>query len=389
MLREVLKKEEKKVEYLELIYDLIFVYVIGRNNTLLHNVSNGFVEMNMFAAYLLCSLTVIQIWSFSTYYINMHGRNGLREHVFILINMFLLYFLGEGTRADWQQQQLLLQYVLAWALILINIGTQYILELRNRKNDPMIFRQTRRMLIVLFGEAAIVLCILPVYHATGVNLAPAAILYGIVGTMVHGKNAKVRLVDFTHLSERIMLYVVFTFGEMIIALSGYFEGELTVNSVYFALMSFLIVVGLFLSYGTVYDHLIDREMSTPGLIYMLLHIILIFALSLITASLEFMRNDEINLLPKMILLILSVLMFYLPLFFTLRYGKSRCRPTARFILLMTGIAVSFVLLMLLFREYMHINIALTVLYVFGVFFILYRFGKAKETPQEKIENSNE
>ncbi|MEF2885169.1 MAG: low temperature requirement protein A [Ruminococcus sp.] len=387
MLREVLKKEEKKVEYLELIYDLIFVYVIGRNNTLLHNVSNGFVEMNMFAAYLLCSLTVIQIWSFSTYYINMHGRNGLREHVFILINMFLLYFLGEGTRADWQQHQL--QYVLAWALILINIGTQYILELRNRKNDPMIFRQTRRMLIVLFGEAAIVLCILPVYHATGVNLAPAAILYGIVGTMVHGKNAKVRLVDFTHLSERIMLYVVFTFGEMIIALSGYFEGELTVNSVYFALMSFLIVVGLFLSYGTVYDHLIDREMSTPGLIYMLLHIILIFALSLITASLEFMRNDEINLLPKMILLILSVLMFYLPLFFTLRYGKSRCRPTARFILLMTGIAVSFVLLMLLFREYMHINIALTVLYVFGVFFILYRFGKAKETPQEKIENSNE
>ena len=387
MLREVLKKEEKKVEYLELIYDLIFVYVIGRNNTLLHNVSNGFVEMNMFAAYLLCSLTVIQIWSFSTYYINMHGRNGLREHVFILINMFLLYFLGEGTRADWQQHQL--QYVLAWALILINIGTQYILELRNRKNDPMIFRQTRRMLIVLFGEAAIVLCILPVYHATGVNLAPAAILYGIVGTMVHGKNAKVRLVDFTHLSERIMLYVVFTFGEKIIALSGYFEGELTVNSVYFALMSFLIVVGLFLSYGTVYDHLIDREMSTPGLIYMLLHIILIFALSLITASLEFMRNDEINLLPKMILLILSVLMFYLPLFFTLRYGKSRCRPTARFILLMTGIAVSFVLLMLLFREYMHINIALTVLYVFGVFFILYRFGKAKETPQEKIENSNE
>ncbi len=386
MLREVLKKEEKKVEYLELIYDLIFVYVIGRNNTLLHNVSNGFVEMNMFAAYLLCSLTVIQIWSFSTYYINMHGRNGLREHVFILINMFLLYFLGEGTRADWQQHQL--QYVLAWALILINIGTQYILELRNRKNDPMIFRQTRRMLIVLFGEAAIVLCILPVYHATGVNLAPAAILYGIVGTMVHGKNAKVRLVDFTHLSERIMLYVVFTFGEMIIALSGYFAGELTVNSVYFALMSFLIDVGLFLSYGTVYDHLIDREMSTPGLIYMLLHIILIFALSLITASLEFMRNDEINLLPKMILLILSVLMFYLPLFFTLRYGKSRCRPTARFILLMTGIAVSFVLLMLLFREYMHINIALTVLYVFGVFFILYRFGKAKETPQEKIENSN-
>lgn len=111
---------------------------------------------------------------------------------------------------------------------------------------------------------------------------------------------------------------------------------------------------------------------------MLLHIILIFALSLITASLEFMRNAEINLFPKMMLLIISFLMFYIPLFFTLRYSKSRCRPTAGFMLTMAGFAVSFVVLMLRFREYMHINIALTVLYVFGIFFMLYRFGKAKD-----------
>ena len=29
--------KEKKVEYIELIYDLIFVYIIGRNNSLLHH----------------------------------------------------------------------------------------------------------------------------------------------------------------------------------------------------------------------------------------------------------------------------------------------------------------------------------------------------------------
>ena len=31
------KNEEKKVEYIELVYDLIFVYIIGRNNLILHN----------------------------------------------------------------------------------------------------------------------------------------------------------------------------------------------------------------------------------------------------------------------------------------------------------------------------------------------------------------
>lgn len=78
------KIEEKKVEYLELIYDLIFVYVIGRNNSLLHQTTNGFVDGKVFIAYIICTLTIIQIWNFSTYYINMHGRNKLRDHIFLL-----------------------------------------------------------------------------------------------------------------------------------------------------------------------------------------------------------------------------------------------------------------------------------------------------------------
>ena len=54
-------KEEKKVEYIELIYDLIFVYIIGRNNSLLHDFENGFVAFGAFLAYVLTTLAVIQI----------------------------------------------------------------------------------------------------------------------------------------------------------------------------------------------------------------------------------------------------------------------------------------------------------------------------------------
>ena len=75
------------------------------------------------------------------------------------------------------------------------------------------------------------------------------------------------------------------------------------------------------------------------------------------------------------MLILSFIMYYVSLFFTLRYSKSKCRPNARFILSLVSIGVSFVVLMLLFRRNMYINIALTVLYVFGIFLILHRFSK--------------
>ena len=81
-----IEKAEKKVEYIELIYDLIFVYMIGRNNQLLHNFENGFVATNAFLTYVLCTLAIIQVWNFTTFYINMFGRNGVRDHIFLFVN---------------------------------------------------------------------------------------------------------------------------------------------------------------------------------------------------------------------------------------------------------------------------------------------------------------
>ncbi|MBQ1715575.1 MAG: low temperature requirement protein A, partial [Firmicutes bacterium] len=121
--------KEKKVEYLELIYDLIFVYIVGRNNSLLQHIEGGFVSGGVFLGYLLGTLAIIQIWNFSTFYINHYGRNGVRDHVFLFLNMFLLYFMGEATDIAWQST--FYMYSASWALILINIGIQYLIEIRN------------------------------------------------------------------------------------------------------------------------------------------------------------------------------------------------------------------------------------------------------------------
>ena len=172
-----------------------------------------------------------------------------------------------------------------------------------------------------------------------------------------------------------MLYVVFTFGEMVIAISGYFNGKLSFNNIYFSLGAFLIVVGLFLSYGTFYDHIIDREQSTDGLSYMLIHIFIIFGLNNITTSLEFMREEEIRLMPKTAFLIGSFLTFFVFLFLTRRYAKKTCKPPLGFYLKMGGMALSFIVLMLIFRENMWVNIAISVVYVYAVYGVIYRLGR--------------
>lgn len=373
------QKGEKKVEYLELIYDLIFVYLIGRNNALLHPVENGFVSGDAFLAYVLCTLAVIQIWNFSTFYINLYGRNGVRDHVFLFINMYLLYHMADGISTGWQSS--FYRFCLAWALILVNLGVQYLLELRHHALAPWETKQIRRKAAILLAEALLVGVHMLVYRLTGVSIAYVPILFGIAATALSGRTNDLVPVDFGHLSERAMLYVVFTFGEMIIAISDYFAGEVTPSGLYFSLMAFLIVAGLFLSYEVLYNRIIDREMTTNGTGYMIIHVFLIFALNNISVSLEFMHRETVALLPKTLFLGGSFVLYFVFLFLTALYAKRSCAFRCRFVYLLAGLCVGFFALMLLLREEMVLNIAVSAVFVYCVFLLLYRRGRADRLPE--------
>ncbi|MBR2560713.1 MAG: low temperature requirement protein A [Eubacterium sp.] len=375
----LLDKSEKKVEYIELIYDLIFVYLVGRNNELLHHVENGFVSPQTFLAYILCTLAIIQIWNFTMYYINMFGRNGWRDHVFLFINMYLMYFIGQSTRSDWQAYQT--QYHVAWGLILANIGIQYAVEAGNHREDAATLAMIRQRCVTLFAEAALVFAAAASDGIRSVILTAAAILCGILLSAAAGRRYVTGYVDFAHLSERAMLYVVFTFGEMIIVLAAYFNGggRFSWNTIYFSLMAFLIVTGLFLSYEIVYDHLIDRERADNGLLYTLVHIFIIFMLNNITAALEFMRKEEIALVPKLLMIVFSIIGYYVFLFCLSPYAKAGCRMTKGFVVKMLLLAAAFAVAMVALRNSMAANILVTVIFVYLTYGVLSMAKKATGT----------
>ncbi len=374
-----IENSEKKVEYIELIYDLIFVYMTGRNNQIIHTFETGFVARGAFMTYVLSTLAIIQIWNFTTFYINMFGRNSVRDHIFLFVNMYLLYFIGQGTRNDWQAFQT--QYHIAWGLILLNIGLQYCIELRNHKKKCWNRDIIIRMAATLFTEAVLVFVAVIPNTTLGIIFSIAAIFSGIILTAISRSKSAGGKVDFMHLSERAMLFVVFTFGEMIIAVASYFmgDGTVSINTIYFSLMAFLIVVGLFLSYGYIYDHLIDREGEYDGMLYMALHIFIIFFMNNITASLEYMQEETIDLLPKMIFLIISVVGYFAFLFFLRSYMKKSSRPTKLLAVVMVVMTAVFAVSMILLCKMMAVNILITLVYVFGMFGLIYFNKQTKNT----------
>lgn len=381
----IFKKEEKKVEYLELVYDLVFVYLIGRENAILHHFQNGFIEPGAFITFLVSTLAVIQIWTFATFYINLYGRNGARDHVFLLVNMYLIYFIGESTRNDWQAYQT--QYHIAWGLIVLNVGIQYLLELRNHEADVWNRELILRMIVNLCVEAVLIFLAAIPNQRTGVLFSVLAILSGMILTLVTRHRTGGGLVDFAHLSERAMLYVVFTFGEMIIAIAAYFKGDGRFHgeTLYVSLMTFLIVVGLFLSYEVIYDHLIDREGDHAGMRYMLIHIFIIFAMSCITVSFEIMREERIAATPKILMMTFSIAAYFLSLFLLRGHFRPHCEPDRPFLMKMSVLTTAFIIMMILLRARMYANLLVSVLYVFGVTLVLYRMRAVREDRKRKSQ----
>lgn len=310
-------KRSKKVEYVELIYDLIFVFLLQQDNSLLRPEADGFLGVNELSPYILSTLTVLQIWTYSVLYINRYGENTITDFIFVFANMYLLYFMGMETRLDWWQDYQ--PYNTAWALILINLAIQYLIKARRvAPRHPRAKHLTHAWAIFYFIEAGLVLLTIPIFYSTGVSLVQVAVIAGFVGPLIIARDEEALPVSFEHLSERVMLFVVFTFGEMIVSITEYFQEVFSFEVFALSATAFLTVIGLFRSYGYLYNHVIDRDKNNGHRAYLLLHIVVILALSAVALCLEYLRIPGINKHATAMLLSGAIISYYVVLFWIAR-----------------------------------------------------------------------
>lgn len=331
----------KKVEYIELVYDLIFVFLLQRANALFEPSEGGFFSLGTFDVYFCSTLIVLQVWVFSTIYINRYGENTLKDRLFLCANMYLLYYVGVDTNAVWATSYA--EINIAWALILVNLAVQYLLQGRTvSPRHPDAKRLTHARAILYFADAGLVLLTIPVFYATGVSLVWPVLLVSLLSPFFLTNIEEALPISFEHLSERVMLFVVFTFGEMIVGASRYFVGGITPGHVYFSLVVFITVISLFMSYGYQYNHVWNRRKHNGGKIFLLIHVLVILALCDISVSLEFMGSPEVDQGKFSLFLGANILLYYFGLFLiSLRTEKVHQKHARLTAIGLTGAVIFF------------------------------------------------
>ena len=256
-------KPAEGVSNIELFYDLIFVYGISVLTSLCHHVEGGFLDLGIWVIYLFSFLVILQVWFFSTLLMNRYGDRSLSECVGLFVNMFLLYFLANGVRADWHETSLV--FNLTWAGILANLAVQWLIKLHTYTNIDDVDRGIMRSsAICLLGQAAIAAIAAFLPETPSEVASWIALLFGM-SVWGQSKAYRKKPARFDHVAERCSLLTIIAFGEMVVGISTYMV-EMT--SIGYPMGVFALTVGLFLIYIFEHDHMLDHHAKTDGMTYM-------------------------------------------------------------------------------------------------------------------------
>ncbi|MBQ3335044.1 MAG: low temperature requirement protein A [Eubacteriaceae bacterium] len=317
--------KEKKVELIELFYDLIYVYAISRLTMLIEEPVNGIIPLSGFFLYLVIGFVILQAWLYLTNYVNRYGKWRWYEYVLTAVNMTATVYMANTISPRWNEMAL--TFNLAMLVMLLCVAAMYLIQTFVKEQDPAAAKNSLTILSVdcLLYFAAF---LASVFQAGDVViwLDVAAVLCGAFLPFFIRGRFDADIISFPHLAERFELITIITFGEGIVGMTGFFDvRHFTLRPV----MVFAVILLLFGCYVIQIHELCDHHRVDRALRLMFSHYFIVISLNLITVAFKFLENPEANRLLTAGLMSSAMLLFFTAVYSDSVYYHRRYRLTGR------------------------------------------------------------
>ena len=281
----------KKVELIELFYDLVFVYAISQMTALIHHLEDGVLTLPAFLSFLVALIVSVNTWMVQTVFTNRYGQNSLRNMSFMLVSMILVLGLSNSFSSQWVEGLTFYHFSLLVIGLTAVLLLQYFWEFFQAEDAAN--RSVIRFFIIMLTVRMVLLLLALLFPiVTAAVFSFVIVLATTLSPMIFTKLMAQVPTNFPHLTERLSLLTIITFGEMLIGIAPYFKpASFSWNSIWV----FLVVANLFLFYIIEMDHLIDEEkegVTGNALIYF--HYPIFIGLSMVTVSLSFFTVKNVQ-----------------------------------------------------------------------------------------------
>ncbi|WP_214484723.1 low temperature requirement protein A [Bacillus sp. SM2101] len=298
---------EKKVTWLELFYDLVFVAAIATATHVLLHVENGYIHAEYIFKFILMIIPIWWAWVGQTLFINRFGYDFLHQRVFMIIQMFFALIMISSLSVDFDKYYL--SFFIGYIGLRVLTTMQYLVVQRIEKGD----RKKVAQYLGKYFWAGIILSTLSIFFESWVRYAIfyAGIIVDIIVPLLGRKYLIKSPTNIAHLLERFGLFTIILFGESIVSTLAVLrpqEGDW--NSIAFSTISFITIIAMWWQYFDNMDKKVDKSIQTAGQSIIYGHLIIYTSLSLIAASIQLMFLHEVKYLFMLVFVFISVLLYF-------------------------------------------------------------------------------
>lgn len=317
--------KEKKVELIELFYDLIYVYAISKLTLLIEEPEGGIIPLSGFLRYIVVCFVILQAWLYLTNYVNRYGRWKWYEYGLTAVNMTATVYMANTISTEWNEMSL--TFNLAMLVMLLCVAAMYFIQTRLKEQDT---GAAKNSLIILAVDCALYFAafMASAFHADQavIWLDVAAVLVGaFLPFFIRGK-FDISIISFPHLVERFELITIITFGEGVVGMTDFFDVR---NFSLRPIMVFAVILALFGCYVTQIHYLCNHHRTDRSLLLMFSHYFIVISVNLVTIAFKFLENQEADRLFTAGLMTAAFALFYVSLFSDSRYYHERFSFSAK------------------------------------------------------------
>lgn len=280
--------EKKRVTWLELFYDLLFVAAIATTTHVLLHPKDGGIPFEYLLKFILMFVPVWWSWIGQTMFINRFGQDLFHQRIYIILQMMFVLVMTASLNTDFDAYYL--PFLIGYVGLRLIVVLQYRIVSRREKNPAADYLGKYLLVGVLISATSFLF---------GDNSRYVVLYTGIAVDMlvpiIGRRRLRMSPVNASHLFERFGLLTLILLGESIVSILAVLEPQdLDWLSLSFSSAAFIWVIAVWWQYFDNLDHRIDHSIQTTGQLLIYGHLLIWMSLSVLAAMIKLLYLNVLD-----------------------------------------------------------------------------------------------
>lgn len=325
----------KKVTWLELFYDLLFVAAVSKATHVLLHVEHGSISWEHMEKFIMIFIPIWWAWVGQTVYNNRFGQDSITHRIFMILQLFFVLIMTASLNIDFDA------YYVSFFVGYIGLrGLTVVQYLLSAPKETAHKQETARFFGTYFW-IGIVISSFSLFFDSWVRylILYTGIAIDILVPLIGRKKLVITPIHTEHLLERFAQFTLILLGESVISMLSVLQSDhFTVSSVVFAALAFVLVIAIWWQYFENMEKRVDKSKQSAGQTIIYGHLFIYLSLSMLAASIQLLFLGQVDYIFVLCFTFASVFIYFLSALLVFhQYRLSHLKPRLRVVFFLTGI----------------------------------------------------